>query len=273
MDFHKILLEFFCIKTILVSRIGILLATDVFGLAARKPSVSMLVVPARYTVIQVGNDIRAHRPSVMVSYNDMDMGELFVWDGSKWISITASDLAAANFVRRRPSRVVLVGNREDVRDLERAVDWCDDVVAIEDMRTTALLNQLGRIFNFSDDEWQWFASRYGCELNINNRDQLEGSWYDQTREEFLAKEAALEAAKEIDLPPSGRMDSKPMEEMEPIEDVPAADIEYEGMSGGEAMEETESEPDDLEVYFEEDEVPAPEQDIEIEDDADDVVGQ
>lgn len=244
----------------------VFLSSDVFGLAARRPAVSMLVVPARYTIVQVGNDISAHRPCVMVSYNDMDMGGLFVWDGAKWIGITPSDLAAANFVRIKPSRVILVGSREDLGGLVDSLAWCEDIVFIEDMRTTALLNRLGRIFNFSDAEWRWFASRYGCELNINNREEVEGSWYDQSREEFLAKEAALQAAKEIDLPPADTIDAEPMEELEPVDgDAPADD-----MSGQEMLDEQEPDADVLEIEDRENEDLSPAPDIEAEEDMDEI---
>lgn len=201
------------------------LCADVFGLAARKPSVSMLVVPAHYTIIQVGNDIISQRPGVMVSYSDTEERELHVWNGALWIPVGVSDLAAANFVRNKPARVVFVGKTDAVGDLVDSVPWCEDVAIVEDLQTTALLNKLGRIFNFSEAEWNWFAKRYGCELNIRNRDRIGRSWYDQSRDEFLAREAALNAEKNIEMP-EAMIEDQSMEEVEPIEqELPEADID------------------------------------------------
>jgi hypothetical protein len=205
--------------------IGVVLALDVFGLAARRPPISMLVVPARYSFVQIGNDILSHRPAVLVSYRgsaESGAQELFVWDGYKWIPIRLSDFAAINFVRQVPDKLVFVGAADEVAELVAAATWCEDVELVAELETAALLNRFGEIFDFKAAEWNWFAQRYGCELQVTNTEELRGSWYDQSGAEFQARERAEREARLLDLPP----DAFP-EEIDAAE-IPPAVITEEG---------------------------------------------
>lgn len=235
-------------------------ALESFGLATRKPGVSMLVAPARYTVLQVSQDILAHRPAILVSYRDGGFAErdMFVWDGSGWIAISADDFAKMNFVRRRPAKIVFIGDRADLGDLIAAADWCEDVELIENLQTTALLNSLGRTFNFSGSEWSWFAQRYGCDLDVLNRAELKGSWYDQRGSEFLARERAQKESQmldtesiegtgkkdEMEIPPAeveepdDRTIEVEVEELIAVEEMPdGGEGEADGKEAAEALEE------------------------------------
>lgn len=200
--------------TIAVLMFVMILAASAFGLSARRPPVSLLVVPARYTVIQVSRDIVGHRPAVLVSYRDgLENGRsLYVWDGSKWIPISRSDFESMNFVRTTPAKIVFVGPADNLSDLIDAVEWCDEIEVVENMQTTALLNRFGKIFGFSAKEWNWFARRYGCELNVTNKQELEGSWYDQKGSEFLEREQTQKIAREVVVPEADVVDRDRVDE-------------------------------------------------------------
>ncbi len=174
-------------------------AWSVCGMAPRRFPTSLLVVPARHTVLQIANDVVAHRPVVLVSYQvsgEDDALSLHVWDParSKWHPILLSDFRNATFTRQKPDRVVLVGSSPDLptdplpEALRSAAAWADELHVIKTLSTTPLLNELSDIFAFSKKEQAWFATRYQRGLVDIHAQQRRRSWYDQTLDEFLESE-------------------------------------------------------------------------------------
>ena len=165
--------------------------------AARKPKgVSMLVVPSRYSVIQVAFDIVAHYQVVLVSYQGDASTEnplIHAWNGQEWVYISVSDYVDGRFLQVMPSRTILVGDAALLPPVMDAVSvWCPYVVTIDSIDTSSLVNGLGAFFSFSPRQWEWYAKRYNLTLEDVNAAERRKSWYDQT--DYTPKQKARVAA-------------------------------------------------------------------------------
>lgn len=181
------------VALIIMSTAGL---TDSSAMSARRPSAILVAAPARYTVIQIANDILEKRPAVLASYQETTEGLfLHAWSGKSWFPITLEDFESASFMKTPPNQIVIIGEAESqaASTLEQSSTSCPKVSRIETLQTDALLNKLGRTLNFSESEWEWFAKRYDCDLDILNEDEIRQSWYDQKGSEFRSREAEMKA--------------------------------------------------------------------------------
>ncbi len=149
--------------------------------ASAGSDVTLLVAPARYSVLQVMFDVLRHRDAVLVSYQgDARSGSpvLHAWNGSEWVPVPLPDFSDASFLAVRPGRAVLIGGDDEVpAALFDAVAWCPAVVSVGSVRTDALVNACGQLFGFSPAEWTWFAKRYGMQLSEAGTGPAKDSWY------------------------------------------------------------------------------------------------
>lgn len=151
-------------------------------MASKKQPLTLLVVPARYAALQVSFDLASRFPVVLLSYQkDIETGDLLLhaWDGNDWVYVAMPGYEKARFVQYVPKRAILVGDDHTLPpNLAEATSWCPEVLNIPDVKTDALVNSLGRIFDFSPSDWQWFASRYKLQLRDQNAERRLHSWYD-----------------------------------------------------------------------------------------------
>ncbi len=153
--------------------------------AAGAQRLTMLVVPARYSVMQVAFDAASRYPCVLVSYQGDATTEeplLHAWNGQEWVRITAADYAAGSFLQVTPSQTVLIGDEKLLPPtlVNSVASWCSRVTTIPSVNTTDLINSFSRIFNFRKDDWAWFSARYNLQLNDVNEDARKKSWYDRS---------------------------------------------------------------------------------------------
>lgn len=146
---------------------------------------TLVVAPARYSVLQAMFDVARRRPVVLVSYQG-DAAEnqptLHAWNGEEWVAISLRDLAEVRFLTAVPTRVVLVGDEKTLpAAIADAAAWCPRTLAVPALDTPTLISEIGRILDFSRDDWTWFAARYRLELNDRNAPARAASWY-QRRE-------------------------------------------------------------------------------------------
>jgi hypothetical protein len=171
------------------------------AMAPRGGPLTMLVVPARYSVLQVMFDVLQFRPAVLVSYQGDAAGAgplLHAWNGQEWVYISMEDFSAANFSQITPSRAVLIGDENTLpQSLITASAWCPLVMSVPAVDNATLINSLGKVFRFRSSEWKWFAERYNLKLDDLNAEVRAESWYDQPFEDpgtrfplFRAKEPA-----------------------------------------------------------------------------------
>ncbi len=149
---------------------------------ARDVDYSLIIAPARFSVMQVMFDVIDRRPAVLMSYQGEATTEnpaLHVWNGS-WNPVGLHDLREGSFLRQSPSRVILIGDDALLPSVLRdSVRWLPPAVVIRDIRTAGLLNELGRVLNWSRSEWRWFAQRYRLTIEDEAAPLRRESWYDQ----------------------------------------------------------------------------------------------
>ncbi|HBA83946.1 MAG TPA: hypothetical protein DCZ95_07635 [Verrucomicrobia bacterium] len=167
--------------------------------AAAGNRITMLVVPARYSVLQVAFDIVRQYPVVLVSYQGeaaSDNPRLHAWNGRDWIPVSVQDYREANFLQIRPTRTILVGDEKLLPPVMASIStWCPRIDAIPSIDTAGLVNRLGRILGFKQRDWEWYASRYNLKLKDLNEDRRKDSWYDHP---FV--EGGIPAAAQDDFP-------------------------------------------------------------------------
>jgi len=151
---------------------------------ARDAGFNLIVAPSRYSVMQVMFDVIDHRSAVLVSYQ----GEaatanplIHVWDGTAWNQLAMHDLRELSFVKKTPTRAILIGGDDllptSIRD---ALAWMPELVFIRQLDNAALINELGRVLKWSRSEWSWFSKRYNLTLEDEAAPLRKSSWYDQT---------------------------------------------------------------------------------------------
>lgn len=144
---------------------------------------SLIVAPARYNVIQVLFDVIDRNPAVLVSYQGEATTEnpaLHVWNGSTWNAIGVHELQELGFLQRTPSRAILVGDDALLPNAVReSVAWLPEVVYVRELSNSAMLNEFGRIFNWSGRDYRWFARRYNLDIEDEAAPARQSSWYDQ----------------------------------------------------------------------------------------------
>ena len=145
---------------------------------------TLLVVPARYNVLQVAFDIASLAPVVLVSYQGEASTEdplLYAWNGSEWVYITMQDYREANFLQVTPGQAILVGDEKLLPPglVTSVAGWCPKTMTVPTTDTTALLNALGGHLAFTSRDWKWIASRYNMSLQDLNTERRQESWYDQ----------------------------------------------------------------------------------------------
>ncbi len=165
-----------------------LVALTMAGLAlpagAAPEDLAMLVVPARYSVLQVAFDVVNRFPAVLVSYQGDANTEdpiIHAWNGEEWVRISRDDYDQVNFLQVTPTLTVLVGDENllpPVLSASPAI-WCSRVETITSVDTTTLINDLARVLRFSASDWEWFARRYNLTLNDANAERRQRSWYDR----------------------------------------------------------------------------------------------
>jgi hypothetical protein len=151
--------------------------------AAASRDFALVVVPARYSVIQVAMDIIGKRPAVLLSYRGEAATQdplLHAWNGEEWVRVTLKDYREASFVKEVPRTVVLVGDQQTLPTVIReASAWCPRVVTVSDLTTGSMVNEFGRIFKWRKAEWEWFAKRYNLSLVDESEPYRRSSWYDR----------------------------------------------------------------------------------------------
>lgn len=185
---------------------GCLAAPSVWARGNLSQPLTVLVIPARHTMVQLGTDMIQRNYAVLVAYR----GEaatanpaLYVWDGKEWREISLEDFRASSYLKRPASRIVLVGNDEILPSvlLDAASDASRLVLSIPTIETAQVVNDLGKVFDFKSSDWSWFASRYGLTLTDENQELRTVSWYDKPYNrsggEAVVREPTVAPPKEV----------------------------------------------------------------------------
>ena len=134
------------LKKIWINKIVIALVvlTTVCGssvYAARSSSSDVLVVPSRFTIMQLAFDIVFLRDVSLISYEAGTDGAdpiLYVWDktASAWKGLTVDEYAVGSFLATTPREMILVGSDSDLpATLIAGASQAKKVTRIDTMKT------------------------------------------------------------------------------------------------------------------------------------------
>ena len=165
----------------LVLLVGLLVSSS---MALTPGRVTMLVLPARYSVMQVAFDLAQKYSVVLVSYQGDASSEaplLHAWNGKEWIKVSVDEYANASFLQVTPGEALLIGDEKLLPPVlaSSISGWCPKVTTIPTIDTAALVNTFAKEFSFKRSEWEWFAKRYNLTLNDENAPRRNTSWYDR----------------------------------------------------------------------------------------------
>lgn len=170
---------------IFLAAVMVLSAPAVSSAVAQSDTV-LLVVPSRYSVMQVAFDVARRYPTVLVSYQGtLEEPVLHVWNGYEWMALSLTDYQTGAFLQTYPDRTAFLGDDALLPAELRAINaWCNQVVQLPNLETHELVNGIGRYIPFTPADWRWFAGRYNLTLTNLKAEEAEAarreSWYDES---------------------------------------------------------------------------------------------
>lgn len=196
---------------------------------------TLIVAPARYAVMQVMFDVVSKRDAVLLSYQGEASTQnplLHYWNGATWAAIDVHDLNELRFLTETPARAVMVGDNSLLpQTVKDSLAWLPQVETVTALEHAGLINQLDEVFNWSGREWKWFAKRYSLNLDDQNLQARERSWYDQAGPlkraagaETVTPEAPIQRAPISEAPVTEEV-LAPIEETPAVEPSPAPAVE------------------------------------------------
>lgn len=194
-----------------------LVGTALMGLCAGtvRADRSLLVIPARYSVVQFAFDVTRLRNSDLVVYDTRgEKGELVLhfWDAQRndWTKSSVDELRLGALFDDLPTRTFLVGPDRDVpASVQAAVTALGGkLVRIPSLKVVDMVNAVNEGLRFSPGEWKWLAKRHGLQIVDLNVDRRKYGRYGPS-----GAKAAAPAIPEASAP--GVAMPTPIEEMSP----------------------------------------------------------
>lgn len=192
-------------------------------MAARRNSADVLVVPSRYTIVQLSFDIVALRDVALVAYGDNPGSEeplLHAWDASSgaWKRITVDEYAVGAFSAKEPDEMFLVGSDNDLPATVMAgASQAEKVTRINTLSVVEVVNTLHQSMKFNEREWRLLAERHGLKIKDFNYERRRWGRYGPPGAKRKKPDEVAEALEEeLDeaIGPAA-------EETEPVVDEPA----------------------------------------------------
>lgn len=162
-----------CVMFVMVS--VIILTACVTMPSPKKPVV--LIVPARYTVVQVAFDMLSLRPVTLLAYDsESDQGSpvMHIWhrQSRQWLRTTKAEYNSGAGIPTVPGEIIVVGSELDLpAGLNDAPPWCRNVRIIPTLRVADLVNELDKSLHFSPGEWRWLASKHRLKIKDHNAER------------------------------------------------------------------------------------------------------
>ena len=184
--------------------------------------VSILLVPAKPNLVQVGRDLATMGKAVMVSYaTNVSPSEPFlhIWGGEQWLPVSGERFTSGNFLRNTADQVIVVGPEDDRTAflIETALGWCPEVLHMSTLEVTPLINQLGKVYDFSKGDWEWLAERYQLQLTDLTADTPRESWYETHQPSDVPRTPPPWRKS-----PEGEALPPPSTSLSPVEEAPAS---------------------------------------------------
>lgn len=177
---------------------------------------TVLVAPARMSVIQVGLDLVARNGVTLVSYQ----GEastakplLHVWNGTGWDYVTLEDFTAGKFLSAKPAQTLVIGDDKMVPEVLTPMSaWAGQVQKIPGVLTPEILNAAGTALKFRPVDWQWFSNRYNMKVeDINAAVRKDTVYKHKVGEPIKLRRRSDEKTQVADTTPPAVIDTKKVE--------------------------------------------------------------
>jgi len=158
-----------------IAILGLTLAIPAF--AAKKGNITVLVVPARHTVVRFAFDIAAIRDVTLVAYGgETPQGEqlLHVWnaEAKKWTFLSMDEFSFGQFLPDVPDTVILIGASRDMPEFITAnAPAAKRVINIPSINPMPMANRLNERMRFSPREWRMLAKRHGLKIKDLNEER------------------------------------------------------------------------------------------------------
>lgn len=151
----------------------VILAACAHALAVAPAETTVMVLPARYRVVQLAFDLDRFDDLILVSYQQApgsDNLALHQWDGEAWQALSIADYAAGQLTAGQTiSQAVLVGDDETLpNSILNGTGWAPRVHRIESLNIVDMVNQAAVILHLSPRQIRWLAGRYKLQLEDQN---------------------------------------------------------------------------------------------------------
>lgn len=196
-----------CLYIILLA----VLAASCAYVPKKNMSPSVLVIPSRYTIVQLAFDIARLRPVTMVAYdNDNNDVLMHVWNQKlqEWVKTDMDEYASGSLVEPAPGYISVLGSDADMpAGLVDASQWCPVVEHISSLNIMSVINKLDEKMKFSKSEWKWLAERHDLKIKDFNWERRrygkygppDGKARTPMPEEEIAEELKDEPMPELDV--------------------------------------------------------------------------
>lgn len=207
-----------------ISVVSFLLVLAAVSMAAESQGPTLLVIPARHTIVKLSFDIAMLRTVSLVTYSGDVTAEplIHIWrsDAQEWVETSIEEYRSAGIFKVAPRRIILIGSDKDLPSaLIRASTWCSDVKRIPTLDIVTIANSLHESLKFAPREWKWLSKRYDLKIEDLNAERRRYGKYGKPGEE---KNVPLPPAREkvSDRPESSGKVEIPLERVEPRAGVP-----------------------------------------------------
>jgi hypothetical protein len=167
-----------------ILKLGAVLSMTVLSVQAFAGSATpstILVIPARARMVQLAFQVSAVKDVGLVSYDNNAMAKdllIHVWNGHEWIRITADEYTSGAFMSGTAKDVFILGSTTTVPAV-MTVDptWGKTIHRIAELDSAPILNELGKVMNFTPSQWKWLAEKNGMILTDHNAERRRyGRW-------------------------------------------------------------------------------------------------
>lgn len=160
---------------------GLMVAVVLAAHTAAWAGGTVMVVPARTSVIQVGLDLVARYGVTLVSYQ----GEastanplIHLWNGTGWDFLPLDEFVAGKFLTAKPTQTLVVGDDKFVPEVFAPMSvWAGKLQKIPALTTPEILNTAGQALKFRSEDWKWFSARYNMKVEDINSSVRQDSVY------------------------------------------------------------------------------------------------
>jgi hypothetical protein len=138
---------------------------------------SMLVIPSRYTIVQLAFDVARLRPVTLVAYDKGSASDelmLHIWNPGlqEWVKIGMDEFSSGNLTNPMAKRVHVLGADADLPvGILEAAQWCPVVKQIDSLTISTIINSLNSDMRFSSSEWRGIAKRHKLTVEDRNSDR------------------------------------------------------------------------------------------------------